>query len=285
MRKRIFTWQHTSIGLVLLALILTSACLATEKPQTPVEAGKVASAGGYANPDAVVSAEWLSSRLDEPHIKVIEVGSSKAGYEEHIPGAVYVDWRLDIADPHSQVENMVASKERIEGLLSRLGINRDDTIVVYDLNGNVLAGRMYWVLKYYGHRDVRFLNGGKRLWTEKGLPLSKEEPAPEAAAYSIEAMNPEYRVTWDYVKEALDNPDVVIVDVRSKEEYTGEKALAKRGGHIPGAVNVYWKQTLNDDGTLKQAGELQKLYESSVATGDKEVLVYCHSGVRSAYTW
>jgi len=264
--------------LLLLMFLSISACISPAR--TGVEGG-----AGYANAEAVVTPQWLQEHLSDPGLSIIEVGSSREGYREHIPGAVFVNWEIDIVDPHSGVENMVAPKGQIEGLLSRLGIGRGDTIVVYDLNGNVLAGRMYWVLKYYGHRDVRFLNGGKRLWRRLGLELSDVEPRLERSSYGIEEMNPEFRVTWDYVRENLGNANVVLLDVRSPEEYTGAKVLAARGGHIPGAVNVFWRRTLSADGTLKTAEELRELYESAGAMADKEVIVYCHSGVLSAYTW
>jgi thiosulfate/3-mercaptopyruvate sulfurtransferase len=180
---------------------------------------------------------------------------------------------------------MVAPKEQIEKILGNLGIKRDDTIVVYDEGISIYAGRLYWVLKYYGHRDVRFLEGGKKLLEANKFELSDEQPEVIVGDYIIDSGNPQYRVTMDFVLDNLKNPDIVLVDVRSPEEYEGIDVRANRGGHIPGAVNVNWKGTVNPDGTIKTAEELRKLYESKGVTPDKKIITYCSSGVRGAYSW
>lgn len=240
---------------------------------------------GYANPQALVNPAWVKNHLNDDMVKILEVGSNIDSYEEHIPGALFIDWRKDIADPDNPIENMVAPKEQIEELLSGLGIERDDTIVVYDMNGNVLAGRMYWLLRYYGHEDVRFMNGGKRQWQKMDYVLTADIPTMDKTDYIIESMNPEYRVTIDHVVGNLENPDVHIVDVRSPDQYSGKEPVAKRGGHIPGAVNVFWRQTLDENGLMKSPSELAELYKGRGIDGDKEIIVYCNTGVLSAYTW
>jgi thiosulfate/3-mercaptopyruvate sulfurtransferase len=238
---------------------------------------------GYANPDAVVDPLWLSLHLDDPGLRIL---SADVGYfaDGHIMNALFVD-TSDLADPDSSVSNMIGPKEQIEELLERLGVGKDDTIIVYDEGSNLWAGRMYWILSYYGHEDVRLLNGGRRAWKQAGQSLVKETKIPEKAEYSVEMINEDYRVTMDFVLENLDNPDVIILDVRTPAEYEGSDVRAVRGGHIPGALNVDWQLTVNEDGTIKDAEQLKYIYLDAGVMADKKVITYCGSGVRGAHSW
>ncbi len=265
-------------GLVVSILILSISILIHP---SSADAGNK----GYANPKAIVSVEWLNRHLGNKHIKIIEVGTENFYDTGHIQDALFVDWLRDISDPESSVPNMVAPKERIEALLQRLGVKSDDAIIVYDGFGNVFAGRMFWVLKYYGHKDVRLLDGGKITWKKRGFELSKDRPYVKPTDYRIKKVEDRYRVTIDFVKKNLKNPASVLVDARPRDQYEGKDVRAKRGGHIPGAKNVFWKLTLNKDGTIKDAKALRELYGEMGVTQDKKVIAYCHSGVYSAYTW
>lgn len=239
----------------------------------------------YSNPQAIVDVDWLSQHVGDEGIKVIHVGNRVEYDEGHIPNALFVDWSRDIADPRSEVENMVAPVEQVVDLLGSLGLENDDTIVVYDEGINILAGRMFWVLKYYGHKDIRLLSGGRKAWTDSGRSLTKEVPVTSPKFYSAGAINTRYRATLDEVLESLRDPNVILVDVRTPGEYEGKTITAARNGHIPGAINVEWRQAVNQDGTIKDAGSLKELYEKAGVRRDKKVIVYCTTGVRSAFTW
>lgn len=270
--------------MLISSIILTIGCLtnATQTIETPFPTSEP----GYANPIALEDYKWLQDHLNDPNLKLIEISPSLEDYnEKHIPGALFIDRNTAIADPESPLRNTLASREQIELVLGQIGLKRTDTVVVYDEGGNVYAGRLYWVLKYYGHRDVRFLEGGKRLLETNNFQLTDEKTEYKTSEYIISEWNSEYLVTMDYVLNNLENPDIVLLDVRSAEEYNGTDIRADRGGHIPGAVNVDWSEAMNPDGTLKSADMLRKLYESRGVTPDKKIITYCSSGVRAAFSW
>jgi thiosulfate/3-mercaptopyruvate sulfurtransferase len=215
----------------------------------------------------------------------------------HIPGSVLFDWKQDINDP---VSRNVLSKQACEDLLQRVGISNDTTLILYGDFNNWFAAFAFWVFKYYGFKDVRLMNGGRKKWLQEDRPLSKEIPSnyPKGNFKASEPDN-NIRVFLNQVKEALEDANkkvrgIKMVDVRSPKEFTGEILAppeyptehAQRGGHIPGAVNIPWAQAVNDnDGTFKSVDELRKLYELKDITPDKEVIAYCRIGERSSHTW
>jgi len=281
--------REAKIGVLVLIIVLTLGCLGQKTTPRETTAPTLTTPEkdrGYANPDVLIDSTWLQTHLTDPKIKIIDLSPTKNLYDDnHVPSAFFIDRNTAIADPENPIRNMVAPKKQIEKLLAETGIERDDTIVVYDEGSTLYAGRLYWVLKYYGHKDIRILEGGKKLLETSKFELTDEESEYEAREYIIDEWNPEYRVTLDYVLNNLENSDIVFLDVRSPEEYEGTDIRAARGGHIPGAVNVDWKETVNSDGTIKNAEELRKLYESRGVTPDKNIITYCSSGVRGAYSW
>ncbi len=240
---------------------------------------------GFSNPDVIVDAKWLSEHINDETLRIIDLDTSGYFEEGHIENAILFDIPREASDPYSNVPGMIASQERIEILLENNGISNDDTVVVYDDGSNIWAGRMFWILRYYGHENVRLLDGGKSVWKMHGFELGHSHRYLEKTDYQFGNINSEYRLTIDEVQENLDNPDVVIVDVRSPEEYSGKTGGSERNGHIPGAVHVDWRLTMNQDSTIKDAGELKRLYESAGVTPDKKIIVYCSTGVRGAYSW
>jgi thiosulfate/3-mercaptopyruvate sulfurtransferase len=275
--------------LSLILLITLAGCLGEARTPEPQPIDATASPPinrGYSNPEIVVDFNWLKDHASDPAVRLIEVSQSKGQYDEkHVPGALFLDRNNAIADPASSIRNMVAPKEQIEKNLGEIGLKREDTIVVYDEGSTIYAGRLYWVLKYYGHRDVRFLEGGKKLLEANEYALTDELTEVDASNYLVSESNPGFRVTMDFVLENLDNPDFVFLDVRSAGEYEGTDVRAARGGHIPGAVNVDWRETVNPDGTIKNAEELKRLYEGKGVLPDKKIITYCTTGVRGAFGW
>jgi thiosulfate/3-mercaptopyruvate sulfurtransferase len=248
----------------------------------------------YAHPEVLVDTQWVEEHVKDSKVRIAEVDyDPKANYQlGHVPGAVLFDWRQDINDP---VSRNVLSKQAYEDLLQRAGVNKDTTLVLYGDFNNWFAAFAFWVFKYYGFKDVRIMNGGRKKWLEEDREVNKD--IPNYPKGNLKATDPDknIRVFLDEVKQSLDAKDRIrMVDVRSPKEFTGEILAppeyptehAQRGGHIPGAENIPWAQAVNDkDGTFKSADELKKLYESKGITPDKEIIAYCRIGERSSHTW
>ena len=245
--------------------------------------------GGYAKPDVLVSTEWVAQHGQDPHVKLVEVDvETEAYYEDgHIPGALCWNWTSQL---QNQVRRDILTPEEFEDLMRRSGIRNDDTVVLYGDNNYWFAAYAYWLMKLYGHRDVRIMDGGRKKWLAENRPLTTDIPQPEPSDYRIEQINEELRAKQPFVLESIGKRPMV--DVRSPQEFNGEviappgmSETAQRAGHIPGAVNVPWSQAVNEDGTFKSAEELRALYESRGVTPDKEVITYCRIGERSSHTW
>ena len=248
----------------------------------------------YAHPEVLVSTNWVLEHVNDSKVRIIEVDyDPENAYEQgHIQNAALAWWRRDIND---QVRRDIISKEQFEQLMRRLGVSNDMTIVLYGDFNNWFAAFAFWVFKYYGHEDVRIMNGGRKKWELEGKPYTKEVPKFEPSNYVAKEPNEEFRAYYDEVRKIVDSkdPNYVLVDVRSPKEFTGEITAppeypmehAQRGGHIPGAKNIPWAKAVNDDGTFKSADELKQLYESQGITPDKNVIAYCRIGERSSHTW
>jgi thiosulfate/3-mercaptopyruvate sulfurtransferase len=245
---------------------------------------------GYANPEALVETDWLEEHLNDPGIRVIEVDEDTEAYEKgHIPGAVAWNWNTDL---HAKVGREYATQAEFSDLLSRAGVAPGTTVVLYGGNNNWFAAYAYWLLKLRGFDDVKLLNGGRKKWELESRELTQDAPAIEATGFTIEGNErPEIRVLRDEVLAKVGK--TVFVDVRSPEEYRGEKLApdhlpqeqSQVPGHIPAAANIPWVKAANDDGTFKTADELKALYEGHGVTPDREVIAYCRIGERSSHTW
>ena len=246
---------------------------------------------GYIHPEVLVDAEWVEGHLHDPLVRLIEVDVDTAAYDQgHIPGAVGFNWLKELQD---QVVRAPIGRTQLEELLSRAGVSNDTTIVLYGDNNNWFAAWALWILKYYGHQDVRLLDGGRVKWLADKRSITTEIPSYSRTVYLAQPPNAEIRALRDQVLSELGHKDVALVDVRSPGEYSGELLApehlpqegAQRGGHIPGAANIPWSLAVRNDGTFKSAKELRSLYESKGVTKDKEVVAYCRIGERSSHTW
>jgi len=245
---------------------------------------------GYAK-DVLVDADWLQEHLGDDSLRVVEVDENPSLYaEEHIPGAIGFDWQKDLQD--QTVRNFLNPEEFGELLGSR-GISNDHLIVLYGDRNNWFAAYTYWYLKYYGHDQVKLLNGPREKWIADGRPTSSEVPEYSKAVFTVKGEDNDIRAHRDEVLTAIDS-STRLVDVRSPQEYSGELIAmpgyeqegAQRAGHIPTAASVPWAQAVKEDGTFKSEEDLRSLYtDKGVLTQEDPVIAYCRIGERSAHTW
>lgn len=244
----------------------------------------------YANPDTLVTTDWVKEHLNDPNVVIAEVDVDTKAYEEgHIPGAIGWNWQTQLCDT---LQRDIIKKSDLEQLLSDSGSANDTTLILYGDNNNWFAAWAFWQLKIYGHQDVRIMDGGRKKWLAEGGEMSTEVPVPEKTAYTAQEPNLALRSFLPQVQETYKSPNTTLVDVRSGDEFTG-KILAppglpetcQRGGHIPGAKNVGWAMACNEDGTFKSYDELKALYEGKGVTSDKDVIAYCRIGERSSHSW
>lgn len=243
----------------------------------------------------VVDTQWLSvllrrygGCLDNLNVRIVEVEMSPDHYKEaHIPGAVFWNIMTDLLLPDLR-QNLDVN--HIERLLSRSGITNETTVVAYGSYPGTGAW-IFWLLKLFGHPDVRVLDGGHQKWIAEGRPVTAELSTFAPVEYQAKPLDRNLRASADEVRTAIDRPDQVILDARTLQEYQGEHFLMKppegteRAGHIPGAAHLEHTLTLNEDGTFKSMSELQELFSSRGITPDKEIFPYCATGGRSAYIW
>jgi thiosulfate/3-mercaptopyruvate sulfurtransferase len=243
----------------------------------------------YAN-DVLVDTDWVQEHLDDDSVRIVEVDENPALYAEaHIPGAIGFDWKQDLQD---QVRRDFLGPEDFGALLGSRGISDEHTIVLYGDRNNWFAAYTYWYLKYYGHHDVKLVNGPREKWIAEGRPTSTAVPSHEPATFSARPGDEAIRAYRHEVLAAL-NDGKRLVDVRSPQEFSGELIAmagyeqegAQRAGHIPGAKSVPWAQAVAEDGTFKTAEELRDLYTSKGVLSDDPIIAYCRIGERSAHTW
>ncbi len=246
---------------------------------------------GYVHPEVLVDPDWVEAHLRDPQVRLIEVDVDTSAYEQgHIPGAVGFNWQKELQD---QIVRSPLSKEHLERLLGNAGVDNTMTVVLYGDNNNWFAAWALWILKYYGHQDVRLLDGGRVKWLAENREITTEVPTYAPKAYHAAEPDLEIRALRDQIFPVLGRTDTVLVDVRSPGEYSGELLApanlpqegAQRGGHIPGAANIPWATAVGPDGTFKSAEELRSIYEGKGVTHDKEVIAYCRIGERSSHTW
>lgn len=248
---------------------------------------------GYAHPEMLVSTEWVAQHLDDSRIRIVESNEDPLLYPSgHIPGAVQIDWTVDLND---HLKRDYLDQSGFEALMSRNGIAHDTTVVFYGDRSNWWACYALWVFQLFGHDRARVMDGGRMKWELEGRNLVREVPAYPHTDYRAPAR--------DDVAERAFRDDVLahvkaelhLVDVRSPQEFTGEllhmpgspQEGALRGGHIPGAKSVPWSRAANpEDGTFLDAAGLRAIYEQEQGLSeDEDIITYCRIGERSSHTW
>jgi thiosulfate/3-mercaptopyruvate sulfurtransferase len=247
--------------------------------------------GYYAYSDALVSTNWVAAHTNNPRVRIVEVSVDTAAYDTgHIPGAIGWSWKEDTQDT---LRRDMPGPEAFAALMSDAGIANDTTVIFYGDMNNWFAAYALWMLKYYGHTDVRLMNGGRKKWLEEGLDITTEVPLYEPTNYQPQSPLDGFRAYRADVLAHLNNPNGALVDVRSAEEFSGQLLApanlpqegSQRGGHIPGAANISWGLAVNEDGTFKSVGELIEIYTSRGITPDKDIIAYCRIGERSSHSW
>jgi thiosulfate/3-mercaptopyruvate sulfurtransferase len=258
----------------------------------PVPSDPAPSLQQYADPQRLVTTEWLADNLGADGLVVVESDEDVLLYETgHVPGSVKVDWHLELND---QVTRDYLDADAFAELCARKGIGRNDTVVFYGDNFNWWAAYALWVFTLFGHPDVRLLDGGRQKWVAEGRELTRDRTIRPAAGYPVPLRDDApIRAFREQVMAHVASARP-LVDVRSAGEYTGDllhmpdypQEGAMRGGHIPGAVNKPWKSAANEDGTFKRPDELRAIYADQLGLAPSDdVIAYCRIGERSSHTW
>ena len=250
-------------------------------------------ARGYVHPEALVTTEWVQQNLDNTAVRLIESNEDTLLYASgHVPGAAHVDWTADLND---QVRRDYVDVEGFGRLMSRLGITPETTLVFYGDKNNWWACYALWVVELFGHTRARVMDGGRLKWQKEGRPLTREVPRFAESSYSAPHRDDRTNRAFRDEVLAFANAHGQLVDVRSPEEYSGERLHmadypnegALRGGHIPGAKSIPWARAIDPEtGSFRSGPELRRLYvEDQGLTAHREVIAYCRIGERSAHTW
>ncbi|TIS50625.1 sulfurtransferase [Mesorhizobium sp.] len=245
----------------------------------------------YAHPELLVDTAWVAAHRGDPNVRLVEVDVDTDGYEQgHIPGAIAWNWTTQLCDT---LQRDIVPPEDFRRLMGEAGIANDTTVILYGDNNNWFAAWALWQMKIYGHADVRLMNGGRRKWLEEGRELTTDVPQIASSSYTMGG-EPDLsiRALLGDAQAASTQKDAALVDVRSPDEFTGRilappglPETCQRGGHVPGARNIPWGKSCNEDGTFKSADELRALYESEGVTPDRPAIAYCRIGERSSHTW
>ena len=244
----------------------------------------------------LVNTAWLEEHLNDRDLRIVDMRgkvlpptappphyiSDRAAYEAaHIPGAVFVDWQVDIVEPGSP-SNDIAAPGRFSDLMRRLGISNEDLVVVYDDAASMFAARMRWCLLYYGHNNVRILDGGWQKWTAEHRPTEDAPPAVRPGSF-VATRKSRLKAKAEEILRGIDAETIQLLDVRSPAEFAGEASRAQYGGHIPTAINLPAKSMVAGDMTLKPVPDLQAQFSKlGISLHAEDTVIYCNSGVSAS---
>jgi len=257
----------------------------------------------YSHPEVLCETDWVADNIagKNANIRILEVDydPENAYRQGHLPGAYLVWWKKDINDADRRD---IINKQQFEALMSKVGATNETELILYGDFNNWFAAFAFWVFRYYGHKKIKIMNGGRKKWEMEKREYTKQDPrqgtegnsSSKQGKYVSQPPDEGVRAYLPDVKRAMEKAETVLVDVRSPKEFTGEITAppeypmehAQRGGHIPGAIHVPWAQAIKEaDGTFKNVEELKSLYSGKGLTPDMEVIAYCRIGERSSHTW
>ena len=245
----------------------------------------------YAHPESLVDTQWVADHGSDAGVRLVEVDVDTSAYDQgHIAGAVGWNWQSQL---QQSLRRDLLSKSEMEQLLGTAGIDNNTTVVLYGDNNNWFACWAFWQMKYYGHKDVKIMNGGRAKWEAENRTLTTD--AANVSAKSYQAANPDesIRAYREQVLASVSAGNVALVDVRSPDEFSGALLAppnlpqegSQRGGHIPGAASIPWGQAVQEDGSFKSADDLKTLYGGKGIDGGRDTVAYCRIGERSSHTW
>lgn len=231
----------------------------------------------------VIEPSDLKDRLDAPELILVDLTSSARYDAGHIPGARFVDpKRTQLGQPPAP--GLLPSKTDLQALFGELGHNANAVYVVYDDEGGGWAGRFIWLLDVIGHSQYHYIDGGLLAWQADGLPLSTDVPASAGAPVELQ-LHDEPSATREYLQSRLGAADLAIWDARGPLEYSGEKVVAAKGGHIPGAINFEWTAGMDKSRDLRIREDIAEILDSLGITADKEIITHCQTHHRSGFTY
>jgi thiosulfate/3-mercaptopyruvate sulfurtransferase len=229
----------------------------------------------------LIETDWLSRHLNDKNIRIVDLRSQEEYDKGHIKNAVHLNFKEITGD---EIVKRSLPPENTPDILGNLGIDKNSCVIAYDDDSSHYAARFFWILEYFSHMKAAIVNGGYKKWLIENRELTRLEPIIKRKIFKSQPDSDKI-ASSEYILKNISNPGVVLLDVRSPEEYTGEKIRAKRGGHIPGAVNIEWKKSMNDDHTFKHPLELNDMFKKQGVTKDKEIITYCQLAVRASHTY
>lgn len=276
-KSLLFLTSFISAGLLLVASCGPKAAPVATAVPTPTSVPAAAATTGL--PGMLVETDWLAQHLSD--VALVDLRTPAKYQEGHIPGAVNLD--INDVTVNVPVAGMLAPPDQVSKVMGGLGIGDNTPVVIYDDTESLWSARLFWALDYYGHSQVAILNGGYPKWAAENRGVTRVAPKVAAATFTVKA-DPSKVAAEKYVLDNLNNPDIKLLDARSPGEYAGTDVRAKRGGHIPGAVNIEWTQAMTSGQApvFKPVAELATLYQGAGITKDKEIITYCQTGVRAA---
>lgn len=236
----------------------------------------------YAVPEILIEPETLAAFKDDPKLRVVDCDVPEQYRRAHIEGAV--GFKGDHYYKNSEEKRFIMPPEQFKAAMEELGIGDDSRVVAYDASGSLYAARLWWCLNYYGHSQVKVMNGGWNRWLKEGRAVSMAEPETASASFTPR-VDDSLLASAEFIIEAIENPDIVLLDVRSNGEWKGTNDRGnKRAGHMPGAVHIEWLNNITADElrTQKPAQDLMAMFESAGVTSDKEIVTICQGGIRAS---
>ena len=291
--------QHIFVAIICLTIELSSCCsvfaqTVTAGAELPLsQSSQLKTADREMKP--LISVAALAQKMEAgDEICLIEIGNKRKRYDKgHIKGAHFLHWTKDIIDPKRYNRYNVLEQASLEALMSKLGVANDSHIVVYDRFSSRLSTRMCWTLKFWGHDNVQVLDGGFAKWSSSRQPVTDVVPKVEVTNYQVKTTRHELRVDAQRVEELLSSSSGTLIDGRPVKQFTGEESGTvfhtgkqhQNKGHIPGAINIPWKDNFKKDGTFKSVLELKEMYHQSGMDSDGPIVTYCNEGLHAALPW
>jgi thiosulfate/3-mercaptopyruvate sulfurtransferase len=268
-----------------VGVLLAAGCGTAGGPGGAAPPAGSSGAGGavsFANPQLLVSTDWLKQHAKDAGVRIVDARPA-ADYEKgHLPGAVSLPV-AETFDPEQQ-KNYPDTKEKLEALFASKGIGSASRVVTYDNGKETASARLFWTMEFLGHTNSAVLDGGLKAWQDAGGEVSTTAPPVEKAVFTSK-IDPSKLPTKDQCELAIGDNTKVVLDARSPEEFRGDDVRAKYGGHIPGSVNIDWRENFGADARLKEPAALKSMYESKGVTKEKEVIALCQTGQRSSVAY